>query len=228
LTIKSDGFAGVDDSELAGCFPSLLSLKHLHVDIIQAFRSLTLNPLSIESLVMQGDVEVWSAYDLSQFPHLQYLELHIYHSNPPSETIEVSLPLLKQLTFNGSIQHLSKIQFRTPMLQDVNILDSDVDGKPGFLPGLESLRVRWTGSNYSRDPQRDEKLLTEMKMILAHFHKAKEFTVSDFAKNALVETLHLLHSCGELSDDLETVRFVTRLGDVETVDVRTLLIPNSS
>jgi hypothetical protein len=190
-------------------------------------RFLTLDPSSLESLVIYEDVEVWSEYDLSQFIHLQYLELHIYDLDAPNETIKVSLPLLKQLSLHGSLRNVSKIQFHTPILQDVIIegrSQSDVDGKPDFLPSLQSLRVRWKGSTWK--PWLREKLLMEMRTILAHFHKATQLTVPDYAKNALIETLHLLHNRGELSDDLETIGFETQRGDVETIDVRTLLIPN--
>jgi F-box-like len=232
LNIRTQGLSRIDDSDLDGSFPDLLTLKHLRIDSVQAFRSLTLNPPSIESLVIDGDISNWPAYDLSQFTHLQDLEAYVYSSDAINVAIEVSLPLLKRLTLSGYFCGPNEIRFNTPILQDVNILARspyDISKKPDFLPDLQSLRVSWTGSDYSRDRWQDGKLQTEMKTILAHFHKAKELTVSKFAKKALVETLHLLHNCGGLSDELETVGFTSRRGNIiETIDVRTLLMPNSS
>jgi hypothetical protein len=222
---------GLDDSyddALAGCFSDLQSLKHLDVDRIRFFQSLKFNPSSIESLVMYDEDGVWSAYNLSQFPNLQYLELNINFPHSLEEKIEVSLPRLRQLTINSMISYLSEIQFHTPYLQDVNIRrrsERSVN-KPRYLPGLQSLRVRWEGDYWGSGS--DEQLQTEMEMILVHFHKAKQLTVSSCAKHSLIEALHDLHNYGELSNDLETVGFATPGGAIETIDVRALLMPNSS
>jgi F-box-like len=231
LILVTPGFSSIHDTDLEGCFPDLPTLKHLHVDSIQVFRFLTLNS-PIESLVIHGEISDWWECNLSQFTHLQYLEAYIDRFSPHYDPIpiEVSLPLLKRLALNGILRRLSEVQFNTPILQDLSIRGRtlyEISRKPDFLPGLQSLRVCWMGSNYTGKPWRDEILTKEMKIILAHFHKAKQLTVSSNAKHALIEALHLLRG-GEGLLDLETIRFENREGGVETIDVQTLLMPNSS
>jgi hypothetical protein len=233
LVITTSGFnSKTTEEKLAGSFLCLTALKYLDVDAVRIFRSLNLEASSIETLVLREAVRFWVGYDLSQFTCLRNLELYDYFSSQaPNETVQVSLPLLRQLTLNGNVQHLNQVQFHTPILQDINILGqsaSDLGDKHRFLPDVESLRVLWDGRTYFSERWSHPGLQKELKLITAHFVKAKQLTVSDFARTALIDTVRLLHESGGLSTALESIGFEDKHGVVETIEVRTLLLPNLS
>jgi hypothetical protein len=229
LTVTVYGFINdyPDIEEMTGAFPDLSGLKHLDVETLYIFKSLALDHISIESLVLHQGVVAWPFFQLSKFTNLQTLVIHPgFDLSNPSDKFDVTLPALKEISFIGNVRHLRDVRFHIPVLQDIYFVGMsrrDINDTSYNFPEMQGLHVHWSEAILWNRSWKDEDLQQELRSLVSHFDQAKRFTVSGVARQALISTICLMHSGRILSPHLEKI-VVQREGEAaEILDVQRLI-----
>jgi F-box-like len=221
MVIRCSEDMGDYPDELAVGFPDISSLKHLDIFDTESLEFLKLESSSLESLVIYRGVHYWNSIGLARFTQLQRLEVTDLHGNfEHVERFTIHLPKLRHLILNGDVKNLDAVNFRVPVLHALDLVRG---GHDGFhpLPKLQSLHVRWETVRTRRILWSPTQLLEEMKRILVQFDNAVKFTINEFARSALMETVQSLYANGELPSALETI-VVEELDGEETIPVASL------
>ena len=198
-------------------FPDLSSLKHLDIYDAPDRQCFAPHGSSLQSLILRGGTESWTATSLASFTNLQTLELigeYYEFQRPPSSPPILNLPELRQLTLRGDFSFSDMMEFVAPKLRMLNIVQEDSWCFP-TLPNAQPPCVGWElDSYYERDR---EGLQHQLDEILTKYHTTERLVCPEDLSDLVIETLQRRKANGTLSSTLRTVAFKDEDEDVTDI-----------